>query len=112
MDDILVFLQTNWHWFVIGIVAILILVKFFPRYKIAPPDTALIISRLIRRTTGKNYTELLQEKRLSQAAWLLRNTDRRVDEIARVVGYENVSYFHRLFAARFGCTPKKYRDCK
>ena len=70
------------------------------------------LSRLVRQTTGKNYTELLQEKRLSQAAWLLRNTDRRVDEIAHVVGYENVSYFHRLFATRFGQSPKKYRDCK
>jgi AraC-like DNA-binding protein len=70
------------------------------------------ISRLIRQATGKNYTELLQEKRLSQAAWLLRNTDRRVDEISLSVGYENISYFHRLFAARFGCSPKKYRDCK
>ena len=70
------------------------------------------LSRLIRQKTGKNYTELLQEKRLSQAAWLLRNTDRRVDEIAVSVGYENISYFHRLFAARFGCSPKKYRDCK
>ena len=70
------------------------------------------LSRLIRRTTGKNYTELLQEKRLSQAAWLLRNTDRRVDEIALSVGYENISYFHRLFAVRFGCSPKRYRDCK
>ena len=70
------------------------------------------LSRLVRKTTGKNYTELLQEKRLSQAAWLLRNTDRRVDEIARVVGYENISYFHRLFAARFGQSPKKYRNCK
>jgi len=70
------------------------------------------LSRLIRRETGKNYTELLQEKRLSQAAWLLRNTDRRVDEIAVSVGYENISYFHRLFTARFGCSPKKYRDCK
>ena len=70
------------------------------------------LSRLIRRDTGKNYTELLQEKRLSQAAWLLRNTDRRVDEISLSVGYENISYFHRLFAARFGCSPKKYRDCK
>ena len=70
------------------------------------------LSRLIRQTTGKNYTELLQEKRLSQAAWLLRNTDRRVDEIARSVGYENISYFHRLFAARFGLSPKKYRDRK
>ena len=70
------------------------------------------LSRLIRRETGKNYTDLLQEKRLSQAAWLLRNTGRRVDEIAVSVGYENISYFHRLFSARFGCSPKKYRDCK
>jgi AraC-like DNA-binding protein len=70
------------------------------------------LSRLIRHTTGKNYTELLQEKRLSQAAWLLSNTDGKVDEIAVSVGYENISYFHRLFAARFGCSPKKYRDRK
>ena len=69
------------------------------------------LSRLIRRKTGKNYTELLQEKRLSQAAWLLRNTDRNVDGIAVSVGYENISYFHRIFAARFGLSPKKYRDC-
>lgn len=70
------------------------------------------LSRLIRQKTGKNYTELMQEKRLSQAAWLLRNTDKNVDEIANSVGYENLSYFHRLFAARFGQSPKKYRDCK
>ena len=70
------------------------------------------LSRMIRKMTGKNYKELLQEKRLSQAAWLLRNTDRKVDEIAVSVGYENISYFHRLFAARFGCSPKKYRNCK
>ena len=70
------------------------------------------LSRLIRQETGKKYTELLQEKRLSQAAWLLRNTDRKVDEISFSVGYENVSYFHRLFAARFGQSPKKYRYSK
>ncbi len=70
------------------------------------------LSRLIRQKTGKNYTALLQEKRLSQAAWLLRNTEKNVDEIALSVGYENISYFHRLFAARFGLSPKKYRDCK
>ena len=70
------------------------------------------LSRLIRQTAGRTYTELLQEKRLSQAAWFLRNTDRRVDEIAVSVGYENVSYFHRLFAARFAQSPRQYRNCK
>jgi AraC-like DNA-binding protein len=67
------------------------------------------LSRLIRQGTGRNYTELLQEKRLSQAAWLLRNTEKHVDEIALSVGYENISYFHRIFAARFGSSPRKYR---
>ena len=70
------------------------------------------LSRLIRQKTGKNYTQLVQDKRLSQAAWLLRNTEKKVDEIARSVGYENISFFHRLFAQRYGMSPKKYRDCK
>jgi AraC-like DNA-binding protein len=70
------------------------------------------LSREIKRRTGKNYTDLVQDKRLSQAAWLLRNTDKKVDDIAMAVGYENISYFHRLFARRYGQSPKQYRDCK
>ncbi len=43
------FLARNWYWFVLGILALLLLIKLLPRYKVAPPDTALIISGLIRR---------------------------------------------------------------
>jgi AraC-like DNA-binding protein/quercetin dioxygenase-like cupin family protein len=70
------------------------------------------LSREIKRRTGKTYTELLQEKRLSQAAWLLRNTSQKVADIGISVGYENLSYFHRIFAQHFGISPKRYRDCK
>ena len=49
MENILSFLQTNWHWILIGIAVLIILLKFIPRYRIASPDTALIISGLIRR---------------------------------------------------------------
>ena len=70
------------------------------------------LSREIKRRTGKTYTELVQEKRLSQAAWMLRNTRHKVSDIGQSVGYENLSYFHRLFAAHFGVSPKAYRDCK
>ena len=49
MENVLSFLQNNWYWFVIGIAALVLLLKFLPRYKIAPPDTALIISGLLRR---------------------------------------------------------------
>lgn len=73
-------------------------------------DTAWL-SREIKRRTGKNYTDLVQDKRLSQALWLLKNTNKKVDDIAITVGYENISYFHRLFAKRYGMSPKKIRDC-
>ena len=49
MNDVLQFLQNYWYWILIGIVGLILLLKFIPRYKIAPPDTALIISGIIRR---------------------------------------------------------------
>lgn len=70
------------------------------------------LSREIRRRTGRTFTELVQERRLNQAAWLLKNTRQKVSDIALSVGYENISYFHRIFAKRFGVSPKKYRDCE
>ena len=48
-NDFLSWLQTYWYWIVIGIAGIILILKFIPRYKIAPPDTALIISGIIRR---------------------------------------------------------------
>ena len=41
-------LASSWYWILGGIVALIILIRFLPRYKIAPPDTALIISGLFR----------------------------------------------------------------
>ena len=67
------------------------------------------LSREIKRKTGKNYTQLVQEKRLAQAAFLLKNTDRNVDDIANAVGYENMGYFHRIFKESFGVSPRNYR---
>ena len=49
MENILNFLQNSWYWILIAIAAIIFVLKFIPRYRIAPPDTALIISGLIRR---------------------------------------------------------------
>lgn len=67
------------------------------------------LSHEIKNRTGMTYTEHLQKKRLSQAAFLLKNTELSVEEIAGAVGYENKSYFHRIFEKKFGTTPKKFR---
>ena len=67
------------------------------------------LSREIKRKTGKTYTQLVQEKRLAQAAFLLKNTERNVSDISVAVGYENISYFHRIFSEVYGKSPKHFR---
>lgn len=67
------------------------------------------MSREIKKQSGKTYTELVQQKRLSQAAYLLTHTAMSVMDIGLAVGYENMSYFHRIFQERYGMTPRKYR---
>lgn len=67
------------------------------------------LSRIIKKKTDKTFTELLQEKRLSRATYLLKNTERNIDEISVSVGYENISYFHRIFKKRYGMSPRDYR---
>lgn len=67
------------------------------------------LSKEIKKRTGKTYTDLLQAKRLSQAAYLLSTTGMSVMDVAMAVGYDNVSYFHRIFQKKYGVTPRKYR---
>lgn len=67
------------------------------------------LSRLIKRLTGKNYKDFLQEKRLSQAAYLLLHTSLSVTDIGMDVGYHNFSYFYKIFNARYGMSPRRYR---
>lgn len=68
------------------------------------------LSREIKRRTGKTFKELLQEKRLTQAAYFLKHTTLHVDEVGAAVGYSNLSYFHRIFMEKYGMTPRKYRN--
>lgn len=67
------------------------------------------LSRTIRRLCGHTYTELVQKKRLNQACFLLRSTALSILDISMAVGYENFSYFHRIFKAATGQTPRQYR---
>ena len=68
------------------------------------------LSREIKRKTGRSYTEIVQSKRLSQAVFLLKNTNMKISDISIAVGYDNISYFHRLFYKEFGVSPKRYQS--
>lgn len=67
------------------------------------------LSRFIREHTGRSFKELVVEARMERARELIFDTDMPIGEIIRAVGYENESYFHREFRARFGVTPLAMR---
>ncbi len=67
------------------------------------------LSKLIKRSTGHTYKELLQMKRFNKAVELLTNTKLTVSDIIAVVGYDNTSYFHRVFKEKYQMTPKQFR---
>lgn len=54
-------------------------------------------------------TEFINNIRLTEASKLLLNTSRSVLDIAYDVGFENVSYFIRIFKQKYGLTPREYR---
>lgn len=68
------------------------------------------MSKFIRKHTGHTFKELLQTKRLNQAAFLLTTTKIPIADIILAVGYDNTSYFYRVFQQKYQMTPKEYRD--
>lgn len=67
------------------------------------------VSRLLKKHTGSNFKELLQQRKLQQAAYLLTNTPITVDAVMTSVGYDNSSFFFRKFREKYGCSPAEYR---
>lgn len=71
------------------------------------------LSRTIKKLTGKNFTQLLQQQRLTYASQLLSSTKLSIAQIASMVGYDNISFFHRIFREKFQLSPRQYRiQCK
>ncbi len=71
--------------------------------------SAVYTSALVKKLAGKTFSVLLQEKRCELSAKLLKETDMPIDEIIYSVGYENESFFRRIFKERYGVSPLKYR---
>lgn len=67
------------------------------------------LSRMVKKSTGFNFKELLQRKRLNKAVTLMCDTDLPISDIIAAVGYENSSYFHRVFRERYHMTPRNFR---
>mgnify|MGYP000435706201 CR=1 FL=1 len=65
--------------------------------------------KYFKNTMGTSFVDYLNEYRLTMASRLLISSDSSILAIASEVGFENLSYFNRIFKKRFGQTPREYR---
>ena len=69
------------------------------------------INEILKQEVGLTFNAYLNKLRLTEAARLLsENSAANVGEAAHLVGYNNVSYFNRLFKTEYGCTPKAFKN--
>ena len=70
------------------------------------------MKNLFKEEEGVGMLEYINTKRLDKSCELLKLSSKTVTEVARQTGFNNVTYFNRLFKKRFGKTPTEYRNKK
>jgi AraC-like DNA-binding protein len=72
--------------------------------------TEVSFSRFIKKRTGRTFIDSLNDIRLGYASRLLIDSSQTVAEIAYKCGFNNISYFNRLFKKTKNITPKEFRE--
>lgn len=67
------------------------------------------LSTLFKKEMKTTVTGYIQDVRLNSAIKKLDNTNMSITEISSACGFDNPSYFSKVFRDRFGITPRDYR---
>ncbi|MEK5489135.1 AraC family transcriptional regulator [Paenibacillus sp. FSL R7-0297] len=65
--------------------------------------------RFFKSMTRKTPVDYINSYRIRQAANLLQQSDRKISDIAMDTGFDNVSYFIKVFRKAMNCSPSEFR---
>ncbi|AUD01761.1 AraC family transcriptional regulator [Spirosoma pollinicola] len=65
--------------------------------------------RTFKQTFGMTPVEYINQQRLALASQLLRTTSRSLEDISMECGFNNLTYFMKLFRREIGSSPTQYR---
>jgi len=68
------------------------------------------LNQLVRKEPGKNLTDHLQGRLILESKRLLAHSDLNISEIAYQLGFEDASYFTRLFRQIAQTSPSEFRE--
>ena len=56
-----------------------------------------------------NFNDYVQRYRVEQSCTMLKNSDKKIFDIAKAVGYNDLKYFNNVFKKIMGMTPYRFR---
>lgn len=62
-----------------------------------------------KKYTGKTFREYVRAERMRIAAGLLEESDKKIIDIAKESGFEDINYFNRVFHEEMKCSPTEFR---
>ena len=68
------------------------------------------LSKLLKKETGLSFSEYVMDCRISLAKMLLKATEKSIQEIAGMTGFNSASYFSKIFKQETGVTPAAFRS--
>ena len=67
------------------------------------------LARIFKKETGETLVKYITDKRINAAKELLSDTKTPIAQVASEVGYDNYSYFTKIFKEKTGFSPGDYR---
>jgi len=67
------------------------------------------LGRLFKKEVGMSFSQYINSRRVERARELLQATDESITNIATKCGFNNVTYFNRVFKKYYGATPGEVR---
>lgn len=68
------------------------------------------VSYIFKQESGQSLVKYVTDVKMAKARKFLEDKDMKIIQVGRACGYENPSYFNRLFKNYHGITPKQYRE--
>lgn len=72
--------------------------------------TPSYLSYIFKQEVGQNLIKYITDYRMQKARAMMEDSTQKVSQIARRCGYDNPSYFNKLFKNYYGVTPRQYRE--
>lgn len=70
------------------------------------------LGQLFQKEIGMNFNQYGHQQRLRKAHEQILNSNRKVSDIAKELGYKDISYFYRLYKKDYGIAPNQVRSNK